>query len=440
MNGRKFNHGLNVFCGRFCEVHLALAELCIMSHQHGDCYVHVRLVKAVLDPNTHRRVGGVVLPDKLKSDVATSSTNHKTDCSDGSDGDEESTDFLRSCLTSLDYQTVSDLCGSPTTTERSTILLPPTWKHPYNCDCVLCSDTAAERIWLRSHIIEASSRLHQDNISQSQTMLRSAIKQRERLSTNISMQTELFGSAIYDDCIRGKALQLFAAVAVFHTDFDVIALTLCEAAVLEKDSNHFSSCYSQAEEALGSNYLPSEWSHVYLAELFYIGATPRLLWPSTAQLVPKSKLSSVDILCAGIGRVNITEVATPQKAESVPVFVACDIEKQAVGLRERRRGRSNAMPPKPAQTSEKAERVPSYVASFDSEKQPVASQKSRRGRTSSSVTAAPIKSRPVAGKVSGRSRNSSKEIVSDAGTAASLLIRNKHEKPCHMQKPSGITI
>jgi len=396
--GKKYEYCLNLFCARFCKVHLALAELCIACRQHNDCYVHVRLVAAVLDPKKHRRID---LPSKSKSDVATRSTRLTSDCSEASDGEEEGTDFLRSCMTSVDYQTATDPCGSPATTERFTVSLPPTWKHRHNCNCVLCSDTAAERIWLRSHIIEASNRLHQDNVSDSKTMLSAAIKQHERLTANISAQTSLFSSAICDECVRGKAVQKFSAVAVYQTDFHVIALILCEAAFLGKDSKHFSSCYSQAEE-LQSNYLPSDRSHVYLAELFYIGATPSLLWPSTAQLVPESKLSSVDILCAGIGRVNITDVVTP---------------------------------PNPRK-QQKAERVSSFVA-CDNEEQPAESQKSRRGRNNNSVAAAPVKSRPVAAKVSGRSRSTAKEIAQDVGTSASSVIKKKHDKTCHVQNPSG---
>lgn len=397
--GRNCNCCLNVFCGRFCEVHLALAELCIVCHQYNDCYVHVRLVTAVLNPKKHRRV---VLPAKPKSDIPASSTYRMPDCSDTSDGEEEGTDFLRSCMTSLDYQTVSDPCGSPTTSERFTVTLPPTWKHRHNCGCLLCSDIATERIWLRSHIIEAANRLHQDNVSDSKTMLSAAIKQRDRLSANVSAQASLFGSAVCDDRARGKAHQLFAATAVYQTDFDVIALTLCEAAFLGKDLKHFSSCYSQAEEALWSNYLPSDRSHVYLAELFYIGATPRLLWPSTAQLVPKSKLSSIDILCAGIGRVSITEIATP---------------------------------PNPPGKSRKAERVTSFVA-CDNGEQTAESQKNR-GRNDSSVVAAPVKNRPIAAKVSGRSRKSAKETAPDAGAVTSLQTRKKHDKACVVKRPSG---
>lgn len=371
-----------------------------MCHQHSDCYVHVRLVTSVLDPRKNRRI---VLAAKPKSDVAIRSTHRTLKSSEGSDGEEEETDFLRSCMTSIDYQTVSDPCGSPTATERFTVSLSPTWKHRHNCSCSLCSDTAMERIWLRSHIIEATNRLRQQNVSDSNTMLSTAIKQRERLLTNISTQTSLFGLAVYDDSVRGKALQLFGAIAVYQTEFDVIALTLCEAAFLGKDSKHFSSCYLQAEEALHSNYLPSDHSHIYLAELFYIGATPSLLWPSTAQLVPKSKLSSIDILCAGIGRVNITEVATP---------------------------------PNPTRKSQKADRAPSFVA-CDSEGQTAEPQKSSRSRNGNSVVAAPVKSRAVAAKVSGRSRNTAKEIVSDDEAAALLLIRNKRKKACRVQKPSG---
>ena len=381
---------------------MALAELCVACRQHNDCYIHVHLVASVLDPKKHRRI---VLPTKLKSDVAVGSTYRMLDVSTGSDGDEEEeTDFLRSCMTSLDYQTVSDPCGSPTTTERITISLPPTWKHRAECGCMLCSDAAMERIWLRSYVIEATNRLHQDNVSDSKTMLLTAIKQRERLLTNIAAQTSMFGSAVCDNYIREKAQQLFAASAVYQTDFDVIALNLCEAAFLGKDSKHFSSCYLQAEEALQGNYLPSDWSHVHLAELFYIGATPSLLWPSTAQLVPKSKLSSIDILCAGIGRVNVSEVVTP---------------------------------PNPARKSKKAERVASFVA-CDSEEQPDKLQKSRSSRNSDFQVGAPVKSRPVAAKVSGRSRNSAKEIVQDAGTSALSLTGNKSEKASHMQKSSGI--
>jgi len=394
------DHCSNLFGGRFCEVHLALAELCVVCRQHSDCYVHIRLVTAVLDPKKSQRI---VLSAKPKSDVAASSARHVQDCSEGSDGEEEGTDFLRSCMTSLDYQTVSDPCGSPTTTERFTVALPLTWKHRHSCNCVLCSDTAMERIWLRSHVVEATNRLHQDNVSDSKSMLSAALKQRERLSANVSVLASLFGSAAYDDSIRQKVQQLFASAAVYQTDFDMIALTLCEAAFLGKDSKHFSSCYSQAEEALHGNYLPSERSHVYLAELFYIGATPSLLWPSTAQLVPKSKLSSIDILCAGIGRVNITDVSTP---------------------------------PNPRGKSQKPERVSSFVA-CDKDEPSAESQKSRRGRSNNSVVAAPVKSRPVAAKVSGRSRNSAKGTVSDAGAAISLLSRNKQEKADRMQKLLG---
>jgi len=390
---------LDMIFGRFCEVHLALAELCVACHQHRDCYVHVRLVASVLDPKKHRRV---VLPIKLKSDIAAGSTHHVPDFANGSDGDEEEgTDFLRSCVTSLDYQVVSDPCGSPTTTERFTVSLPPTWKHRAKCDCTLCLDTAMERIWLRSYVVEATNRLHQDNLSDSKTMLMTAIKQRDRLLSNISAQTSMFGSAVHDSHIREKALQLLVASAVYQTDFDVIALSLCEAAFLGKDSKHFSSCYSQAEEALQSNHLPSEWSHIHLAELFYIGSTPSLLWPSAAQLVPKSKLSSIDILCAGIGRMNVSEVVTP---------------------------------PNPARKSKKTERVASLVA-CDGDEKPDKSQKSRDSRSSNFQVGAPLKSRPVAAKVSGRSRNSTKETVQVADTSA--LIGKKSEKASHIQKSSG---
>jgi len=392
-----------MFCGRLCEVHLALAELCVACRQHKDCYVHVRLVAAVLDPKKHKHIA---LPAKLKSDAVTRSKDHTPNSSEGSEGEEDGTDFLRSCMTSVDYQTVSDPCGSPTTTEQLTVSLPPTWKHRHNCSCVLCSDMAMERIWLQSHIIEASNRLHQDSISDSKTLLSSAMKQRERLTANVSAQTSVFGLAICGDSIRKKARQQFSAAAVYQTDFHVIALMLCEAAFLGKDSKHFTSCYSQAEE-LQSNYFPSDRSHIYLAELFYMGATPSLLWPSTAELVPKSKLS-IYALCANMGRVNITEVVTPPNARKLP----------------------------------KAERVPSFVA-CENEEQQADSQKSHRGRKDISVAGAPVKSRPVAAKMSTRSRNLAREIVQDIEqdieAAASSLNKKKHEKACRVQKPSGMS-
>lgn len=389
-----------VFCGRFCEVHLALAELCVACHQHSDCYAHVRLVAAVLDPKKHKRS---VLPTKLKSDVVTKSTHHMPDCSEESEGEEEGTDFLRSCMTSVDYQTISEPCGSPTSTERFTVSLPPTWKHRHNCRCVLCSDTAMERIWLRGHIIEASNRLHQGSISDSKTLLSAAMKQRERLTGNVSAQMSVFGLAICDDSIGKKATQQFSATAVFQTDFHMIALMLCEAAFLGKDSKHFTSCYSQAEE-LQSNYFPSDRSHIYFAALFYIGAMPNLPWPSTAQLVPKSKLSSVDIVCAGMGRVNIAEVVTPPNPRKPP----------------------------------RAERVPSFVA-CENEEQPAVSQKSRRGRSNNSVSGAPVKSRPVAAKMSARCRNLAAEILQDTETSASSLNKKKHEKACRVPPLSGMS-
>ena len=110
-----------MFCGRFCEVHLALAELCVVCHEHSDCYVHVRLVASVLNPKKH---GRIVLPTKVKSTTAVGSTHPMPDLDNGNVGDEEEgTDFLRSCMTSLDYQVVSDPYGSP---KRFTISLPPT--------------------------------------------------------------------------------------------------------------------------------------------------------------------------------------------------------------------------------------------------------------------------------------------------------------------------
>ena len=372
---------------------MALAELCVACRQHSDCYAHICLVASVLDPKKQQRT---VLPTKSTSGIASRFTSDLPDISGGSD-EEEGTDFLRSCMTSLDYQTVSDPCGSPTTTEQRTIRLPPTWKHRAKCDCMLCSDMAMERIWLRSHIIEATNRLHQDNISDCKTMLSAAVKQQKRLLTNITAQTSTFGLAVCDNHIRGKALQLFVASAVYQVDFDVIALNLCEAAFLGKDSKHFSRCYSQAEEALQSNYLPSEWSHIHFAELFYIGVTPSLLWPSTAQLVPKSKLSSIDVLCAGVGRVSISEVVTP---------------------------------PNPPRKSKKAERAASFIP-CDREEQQDKSQKSSRNNIQ---VGAPVKSRPVAAKMSTRCRNLANEIVQEA----SLLVGNECEKASHVLKSSGI--
>jgi len=386
-----------MYCGRFCVVHLALAELCVACHQHGDCYAHIRLVGSVLD---QKRRGRIVFAAKPKLDVATRSAHQTPKSSEGGDGDEEEeTEFLHSCMTSLDYQTVTDPCGSPTTTEHTTVSLPPTWKHRHNCGCLLCSDTALERMWLRSYIIEAANRLLQDNVSESKTMLLTAMRQRERLLTNISTQISHMGLAVHDDGVRAKALKSLSAVAVYQTYFDVIALNLCEAAFLGKDLKHFSSRYSQAEKALKNNYLPSDWSHVHLAELFYIGATPSLLWPPTAQLVPKSKLSAVDILCAGIGRVTIADVVTP---------------------------------PKPTRKSQKAERVSSFIAGANDE-QPSESQKSRRGRSNNSAVAAPVKSRPVAPKLSARSRNVIKEIVDDALSSTDSQTENIN----HVQKSSG---
>ena len=331
------------------------------------------------------------------------SASIKPEYSEGSDGEEEGTDFLRSRMTSLNYQTVTDPFGSPTATKRLRILLPPTWKHRDKCGCTICSDMAVERIWLRSHIIEAANRLQQNNVSDGKTMLSMTIKQRERLSTNISAHVSAFGSAICDDHIRGKALQQFAPFAVHQSDFNVLAVILCEAAVLGKDSQQFSSCYSQAEEALQRNYLSFDRSHVYLAELFYIAATPNLLWPPTTQLVPKSKLSSVDILCAGIGRMNVSEVMTPPDA---------------------------------TRKSQKPERV---VPEVDEMPQQPARDlpKGRRGRSNSSVTAAPVKCRQIALKVSGQSRALGKELVPDDETSTSLPTRNKHKKTCHVQNPSG---
>jgi len=387
---------LNVFCVRLCEVHLALAELCIACRQHDDCYVHMRLISTVLDPKKRRHI---FLPAKAKSDVATGST---ADLSEGSDGEGEEMGFLRSCMTSVDYQTVSDPCGSPTTTEPFTVSVPPTWNHHHNCGCVLCVDPSLERIWLRGHIIEASNRLHQDNVSDSKTMLSAAVKQRERLVANTSAQRSVLSSAVCDDRVRRKAVQQFSAVAVYQTDFHLVALILCEAAFLGKKLKHFSTFYTQAEE-LQSNYLPSDRSHIYLAELFYIGASPSLLWPSRDQLVPKSKLSTVDILSAGMGRLNVADVATP---------------------------------PNPPSKPRKVERVPSFVACDD---QPAASQRSRRDRTGSSVVGAPVKSRPVAAKISGRSRNLAKENAHDVEKSASSLTRKKEQKAGHVLQPSGMS-
>jgi len=388
-----------VFCGRFCEIHLALGELCVACHQHSDCHMHIRLIRFVLRSKKRQNVA---VPAKPKSGVYARSTHGIPDALEGSDReDQNGFDFLRSRMTSVDYQTVSDPCGSPTAAERLTVSLPPTWKHRRKCDCVHCIDTAAERIWLRSYIVEAASRLCQDNVSDSKTMLSTASKQHERLLSNISAQTLAFGLAVYDDEIRVKAMRLFSAVAIYQAHFYVIALNLCEAAFLGKDSKHFSSCYVQAKEALQSNYMPTDRSHVHLAELFYIGATPSLLWPSTAQLVPKSKLSSVDIICAGIGRVSITDIVTP---------------------------------PRPERKSQISGRVSSFVA-CDGSEQPAESQKSRRGRNTNSLLAAPVKSRPVIAKVSGRTRTSAKEMVQSDELCASSVTTSKCEKT---QKTLGI--
>jgi len=387
---------VRLYCCRFCEVHLALAELCVACRQHNDCYVHVRLVSSVLDPKKLGRRD--FLSARAKSDAATSLVAKH---SEGSDGEEEGMDFLRSCLTSVDYQTVSDPCGSPTTTERLTVSMPPTWKHRHTCKCILCTDPSLERIWLRGHIIEASNRLHQDNVFDSKSLLSAAGKQQERLTTNVSAQRSDFSLAVVDKHVKRQAVKQFSAVAVYQTDFHLIALILCEAAFRGKDSKHFSSCYTQAEE-LQSNYLPSDRSHIYLAELFYIGATPSLLWPSTAQLLPKVKLSIVDILCAGIGRVNVSDVATPPQSNK----------------------------------SQRADRVPSFVAC---DEDPLAAQKTCCGRTGASVVGAPVKSRPVAAKISGRAKNPPKENAPDVQVFASSLIGKKSQKGGHVLQPSGMS-
>lgn len=286
---------------------MTLAQLSITSGRFNDCAAHLNLINFILDPRNGRTVARPCSLAKCEDDDTITSPSEP----EASHPDNGS--FIRSRMTSLDYGTASDTSCSPTGTKHVTVKSPKTWTHTAGCSCAHCSDPSLEYIWLSSYVVDALSRLRQGRIADAEKMFLAAYKQTERLVTNAvryvkDLTFETHGHS-----------SLVSAESVFQAVYSEIYVRLCELALTSgRAVSEFSSRYSKALDFVRRNYSPTALSHLHLTELYYLSSMRGLTGPSAVEkLTEEYQISAVDMLCAGMGRLKTTDVTTPPVKRAV---------------------------------------------------------------------------------------------------------------------------
>jgi len=244
-----------------------------------------------------------------------------------------------------------------------TVKIPSTWKHHQKCLCILCIDPALERIHLACYVTEAANRLRQGQTSDADKMLSVALKQTERLANNASKLATEF-KAMLSSCV--KIADSFASESVYQPIFDLVRLYQCETALVCRDAKRFAGLLTESQKSLSCG------SYHCQAGLLYVGSIGTIRWASTAQLLPKVQLSDVDLLCAGIGRLNVVT-----SDESTPTKVTPTAETGSRELSKARRGRK---------TSSNTEAPVLSIAAAPIKKRPVAGRSAIGKRLGHSVT------------------------------------------------------
>jgi hypothetical protein len=284
---------------RFSEVHMTLAQLSIMSGKFSDCAAHLNLINFILDPRNGRSV--VRASNPANSDTSAAPSELESSRLDNSS-------FIKSRITSLDYRTVTDPSSSPTGTRRVTVKSPKTWTHSAGCSCAFCSDPVLEYLWLSCYVVDALSRLRQGQIADAEKMLLAAYKQTARLVTNaVGYVKDLTLER------RGHSRVVSAAESVFQAVCGEIYVRLCELVLIKGgDISQFSGWYSKAVDFIRRSYTTTALSHLHLTELYYLYSVRGLTWPSAVEkLTGEYQVSTVDMLCAGIGRLETNDITTP---------------------------------------------------------------------------------------------------------------------------------
>jgi hypothetical protein len=348
---------------RFSEVHMTLAQLSIMSGRFSDCTAHLNLINFILDPRNGRSV--VQASNQSENDTSSSPSELETSQADNSS-------FIKSRITSLDYRAVTDPCCSPTGTKRVTVKSPKTWTHTVGCSCAFCSDPVLEYLWLSCYVVDALSRLRQGQIADAEKMLMAAHRQTERLVSNA-------GRYVKDLSLkRQRHSSVVSAERIFQAVYSEIYVRLCELVLIKgKDKSQFSSWYAKALDCIQRNYTTTMVSYLHLTELYYLHSVRGLTWPSAVEkLTDEYQISTVDMLCAGIGRMKTTDNTTPPVKR---VGRKCSIE------------------------------VENLAGSKKDNSDTLSGRCSRKKSTN--AVAAPVKKRPVAGRLRAQQAASNVEVA-----------------------------
>jgi len=283
-----------------------LAQLSIISGRFNDCSAHLNIISYILDPRNGNQQTPV--SSENKDDISDSPSQLNPSLSDDSDG----SDFIRSRMMTLDYRTVGDVSGSPTRTRHIAVKLPITWTHTVGCECDQCNDPVLENIWLSCYVIGALVRLRQGQTSEAEKMLSAACQQSNRVIANaISFLKELNPKKRVRECEA-------SAGSIFQAVFSEINVRLCELALTKaEDVGQFSSLYARALDFIKQNYVSLASSYLHLTELYYFSSMLSLTWPSAVNTLEDNKITAVDMLCAGIGRMKTADVLTPPLSKRV---------------------------------------------------------------------------------------------------------------------------
>ena len=283
-----------------------------MSAKHDDCTVHLNRVTSALNADARR-----CLPKGLRFQPV-----NEADAGD----DQEQYNFIKSRSLKLDLQTVDVReRGSSPEPRRKAVAAPKCWEHGHDCTCMDCADFALHDIWISYFVADGERYLRQKNLSECRCVLATVLMSHEGLSSkrlNVAKKLCAFfpkmtaaasatvahkpkttrqkprkGTAIGNDSATALSSHLQSKIVK-------IRLYFCEIDLLLGNVMQFEASQKDVQSLL-SSAVAQRWDcehHLLLAELTYLGALPALKWPRHAEAAWQS---TVDQMCAGIGRLNV---------------------------------------------------------------------------------------------------------------------------------------
>ena len=292
--------GVDCFCDRLAEFHVALASLDTLRGRHTDCQGHLRVVAYILHANANTT--GHPKPSKLPDEDDTMDFQIK---SQPMGLDDDDPDRVISDSGNFDRSG----CASPST-RRTKVKVPESWSHKVTCPCVECSDLVQVRLGICRLSVEAQMNIYLEDFAEAQASLQVIVKNLSHLIAKSQYVLRNIGQDIKvmsgkDGCFKlvdenGASVRIEPVYQELMVD---VCLQMCTVAVEVNNSTMFDKWSKKCLELCDTERYPWMYSkQIAHAELLYLSAARYLAIEESP-----CKAYAIDKLCVLMGGAKIAD-------------------------------------------------------------------------------------------------------------------------------------